>query len=250
MQSWFRNRVSFILYIAALAAAMSFKNATNDRLGSVNIAFRHYVGDSVLMLDDKTYYNSLGQSFKVGNFKYYISNIRLRQKDGSEFVSKEFFLVNEAEEVSKSVLLNNVPAGDYTSLTFTLGVDSLHNCSGAQSGALDPVNAMFWAWNTGYIFFKLEGKSAASTSPGKIFEFHIGGYKQPYNCIRTITIDMSNNILRVQASDKTTLQLKADIAKVFNSTSAIDISTTSSITEPKSSKVIADNYVHMFSVIK
>jgi len=242
--------VSFLLCIAALVAAMSFKSVGNDKFGTVNIEFRHYVGDSILVLDDKSYSNSLGQTFNVSNIKYYICNIHLKRRDGTEYVSKEYFLVNEAETVSKSVLLNNVPAGDYTSLTFTLGVDSMHNCSGAQSGALDPVNAMFWAWNTGYIFLKLEGKSAASASPGKIFEFHVGGYKQPYNHIRSITLDMPGQGLQVSTSAVATMVLKADIAKVFNSDTVIDISKTSSITEPKSAKVVADNYVHMFSLLK
>ena len=242
--------MSFLLSIAALVAAMSFKSAGKDQTGTVNIEFRHYVGDSILILDDKSYSNSLGQMFSVSNFKYYICNVHLKRKDGTEYISKEYFLVNEVESISKSVLLNNVPAGDYTSLTFTLGVDSLHNCSGAQSGALDPVNAMFWAWNTGYIFFKLEGRSAASTSPGKIFEYHIGGYKQPYNNIRSVTLDRPQQGLQVSASTVTTMVLKADIAKVFNSVTAMDLSKTSSITEPKSSKVVADNYVHMFSILK
>ena len=59
----------------------------------------------------------------------------------------------------------------------------------AQTDALDPVNAMFWAWNTGYIFLKLEGRSSFSKLPGNIFEYHIGGYKSPSNCIRTISLN-------------------------------------------------------------
>ena len=52
-----------------------------------------------------------------------------------------------------------MPAGNYNSLSFLLGVDSMHNVSGAQTGALDPANDMFWTWNSGYVMAKMEGAS-------------------------------------------------------------------------------------------
>ena len=37
-----------------------------------------------------------------------------------------------------------------------LGVDSLRNVTGVQTGALDPAMDMYWTWNTGYVMAKLE----------------------------------------------------------------------------------------------
>ena len=58
-------------------------------------------------------------------------------------------------------------------LQLLLGVDSLTNTRGAQGGALDPTNGMYWAWQSGYINVKLEGMS---TRCGGDFALHLGGF--------------------------------------------------------------------------
>lgn len=224
-------------------AAMSF---ITKPLPNLTIRFNNYVGNEMLKLYSATYKNELGQTYTVSKFKFYIGNINLKNKNGKEFSSSEYFLVNEEDPISKQITLANVPDGDYTSISFTLGVDSLHNCSGAQEGALDPLNAMFWAWNTGYIFLKMEGKSSVSKSPGNLLEFHIGGYKAPYNCIRTITLNLSNDLI---VGDKpTSINIKADLSELFKTPTAIDFSKLSSVTDFHNATAIADNYRDMFSV--
>ncbi len=234
-------------FVAALAAAMFFLSAA--KVGSttaLQISFYHYNGVSLLQLDSTVYKNAMGQSYTVSKFRYYISNIILKKGDGTEFKANNYFLIDEDEPASKTISLTGVPEGDYTSIAFLLGVDSLHNCSGAQSGALDPVNGMFWAWNTGYIFLKLEGHADVSTSPGHIFEYHIGGYKEPSNCIRKIVIKKNLHLARGTVNKIT---LKADVAAILKSPNKIDFSQLSSITDFHHATTIADNYAGMFSII-
>ena len=48
-----------------------------------------------------------------------------------------------------------------------------------RTGVLDPSGAgadMYWTWNSGYIFFKMEGTSPAATGMGNSFMYHIGGF--------------------------------------------------------------------------
>lgn len=75
----------------------------------------------------------------------------------------------------------------YDSITFLIGVDSLHNVSGAQTGALDPVNDMFWTWNSGYVMAKLEGNSSSSPQMNQKFEYHIGGYSGKHNVVKKLS---------------------------------------------------------------
>jgi hypothetical protein len=227
--------------------AMSFtgKHAGN---GGLIVSFENYVGDRLLQFDTVLYKNEAGQSFTITKFKYYIGNIRLKKAGGGAITYNDYYLVNEEEPASKKISLDNVPAGEYTGIEFIIGVDSLHNCSGAQSGALDPVNAMFWAWNTGYIFLKLEGKSSASKSPGNIFEFHIGGYRQPYNCIRKVSLNFTQPVTISPAASKE-LHIKTDVAELFKTPVSIDLSKLSSVTDFHNSTTIADNYMDMFSVL-
>jgi len=152
--------------------------------------------------------------------------------------------VNEEEPQSKKLVLENVPAGEYSTLEFIIGVDSLHNCSGAQSGALDPMNGMFWAWNSGYIFLKLEGFAPSSNSPGHIFEYHIGGYKQPNNCVRKVKLNLNgSNLLKEQ-----TISLKVDILEILKEPTPIDFIKLSSVTDFRNANTVADNYKDMFRI--
>jgi hypothetical protein len=222
--------------------------------GKLTIRFNNYAGNSVLNLDS-TYKNQLGQPFKVTNVKYYISNIVLRKYGEGprgvvpnyDYVSiKEYYLINEMDEDSKQINLN-VPIGTYDDMTFIIGVDSLHNCSGIQEGALDPINGMFWAWNTGYIFLKFDGTSPLSKSNGRILEYHIGGYRSPNNCIRKVTLRLNHSI---QINSSTSINIKADILQLFKSPTPMDFSKLSSVVDFHNATTIADNYAGMFSLIE
>ena len=234
--------------MATILVAMSFSINTKANKGKLIIDFNNYVGNEILKLDSAVYKNEAGQSFSVTNFKYYVGNFHLRKADGTEYISSDYYLIKEDEQQTKQIMLNDIPEGNYVSCTFTLGVDSAHNCSGAQSGALDPANGMFWAWNTGYIFMKLEGKSPSSNLSGHTFEFHIGGYKYPNNCIREINLKTNNLII---SSDKTSyMEIKTDANEVMKTPVTIDLSKLSSVTDSRNATTIANNYMDMFSILK
>ena len=213
------------------------------------IRFHNYVGTDKLVLDSVVYKNALGQAYTISMFKYYVGNIRLKRNGGPDYISHEYFLLDEDNSQSEQLILNDIPEGDYNSLSFMVGVDSLHNCSGVQSGALDPVKGMFWTWNTGYIFLKIEGHTSFSKSPGHIFEFHIGGFKGPANCIRNINLDLKNKNLKVAAGKTSSLEIKTDASEIFKGPVTIDFSKNSSITDMHNAKMIADNYIDMFSIL-
>jgi len=239
--------IILICMASAVAGAMPFTGKHPDQ-GKLTIIFDHYVNDKILQFDTVAYNNELGQSFTVTKFKYYIGNIHLKKANGTETTYKDYYLVNEEEPSSKTINLNHIPTGSYTAIEFMIGVDSVDNCSGAQSGALDPINAMFWAWNTGYIFMKLEGKAPASTSPGNIFEFHIGGYKPPYSCIRKVLLYFDQPIPLSDTATKE-LHIKTDVAEILKTPVNIDFSKLSSVTDFHNATTIADNYMDMFSIL-
>jgi hypothetical protein len=236
--------------MAILVVAICFlgmKPVTN--MGYLELDFSNYVGNKLLMLDS-SYKNELGQDFTVTNFKYYVGNFRMTASNGKVYTADRYFLVRADDPKSRRFALTTIPDGDYTSIEFILGVDSADNCSGAQSGALDPVNAMFWTWNTGYVFLKLEGKSSFSKSPGHIFEYHIGGYKQPNNCIRKIRLDLKNTPMKIHFEESSVLKIKADAAEVLKTPVTIDFAKLSSVTDFHHATEFADNYKDMFSVLK
>lgn len=64
------------------------------------------------------------------------------------------------------------------------GVDSLTQTSGVYGGALDPMHGMYWAWNSGFIHFKLEGELRRADKSATPVEWHIGGYAGDRSAIR------------------------------------------------------------------
>jgi hypothetical protein len=232
LSAWLLN-ISFICYCP--------KPAT------VTVAFYHCAGNHLLRLDSGIYQNELGEEFKVTKLKYYIGNIVLKNSAGNDFALAEHFLISEEEPLSKLITLEGVPAGNYTRIEFIIGVDSIHNCSGAQAGSLDPVNAMFWTWNSGYIFLKLEGRSPNSPLPGHIFEYHIGGYKQPNNCLRKVSLEVH---LNVSSKKNETVRIKTDVLEILKKPASIAFKKLPSVTDAGNAGTIADNYRDMFSVMK
>lgn len=231
----------------AIMAVMAFRPVPDKFV----IRFENYAGDKKLALDTGTYFNQSGQAFTVTNFKYYISHITLQNADGQIYTKEDgYYLIRQDDESTWTVELDDVPQGSYSSISYMIGIDSLHNCSGAQSGALDPINGMFWTWNSGYIFLKLEGKSPASKQPGHIFEYHIGGYKEPSDFIRTASMSFEKGPLKINPGKTTTLYIKTDVAKILQGSSQIDFAKLSSVTDFHNAGKIADNYKNMFSIIR
>jgi hypothetical protein len=196
---------------------------------------------------DSTYINELGQKYTITNFKYYISNFRFIKANGQFYTASDHFLINEDEDDSKKIKLSDIPAGEYSAVQFIIGVDSLYNCSGAQSGALDPANGMFWAWNTGYIFLKLEGRSPHSTSPGNIYEYHIGGYKEPSNCIRKVNLKLKAPLI-IEKNNSSSLVVNVNVSEIMKNPLSTDFSRLPIVTDKINAEMIANNYQDMFFI--
>ncbi len=223
---------------------------------NVQINFTNVAGNVIIKVSKDTTYNSLTpkytnantDTFSVTALKYYISNIRLKKSDGSYFTDGKYYLVDASDSINTCKLtLQNVPVGNYVSLEYIFGVDSLRNCSGAQTGALDPINDMFWSWSTGYIFFKFEGYSSSTTAfPFHNVQFDIGGYLTPNNNIKKITFMLNSPNLIVVDNHVSKIYLKTDLLEAFKTPATISFSATPFLMNPSSGMVIANNYIDMF----
>lgn len=207
----------------------------------LSIELDHLAGNRKFWFDT-TYTTAAGENFTASMFKYYVSNIRLVDANGGEYALPEsYYLIDHADNASKIIELSNLNAGTFTGIRFILGVDSARNCSGAQTGALDPINGMFWTWNTGYIFMKLEGNC-----PQGFFEYHIGGYKGANVNFREITLDFNGDELILAQNKKPELHLVTDVLEIFKNPNSISFNTAQVVTMPgANASAIADNYEDM-----
>jgi hypothetical protein len=113
------------------------------------------------------------------------------------------------------------------------------NTSGALSGDLDPSKGMYWSWQSGYINFKVEGKSPSCKTRKNKFQFHIGGYQEPFTTTRPVTI-------QAKSIKDNTLTIILDFSKIFKS---INLNSTNQVIIPgKEASDLAEILPTLFSV--
>lgn len=159
-----------------------------------------------------------------------------------------YFLIDQSKPASRKIVLTDMQKGVYSYVSFLIGVDSIKNISGAQTGDLDPSLAMFWDWNTGYIMAKSEGEWFLG---GNTFNYvyHIGGYKAPNSVLRTVKLLLPEKITITGTDQKIGVHIKSHFDEWFKNPNIIDFSQASIIvSEGSEAKRIADNYADMFTI--
>ncbi|CCH55109.1 hypothetical protein BN8_04344 [Fibrisoma limi BUZ 3] len=233
-----------------------------NEFGRLQLVFDNVVGTEDLRLQTGIYNNAAGEQFSVSLLNYFVSNVRLKRADGSEYVvpqDSSYFLIKEAEPASQTVTITNVPAGDYVGVSYLIGVDSLRSTMdiSRRKGVLEPAGAhnggMYWDWNSGYIFFKLEGVSPqAPVNPAgtRSFVYHVGffgGYEtKTINNLRTATLSFGSDVAQVSATNTPRLTIRADILRVFDGAQRVSIAQNNNVMVSPFSATIASNYANMF----
>jgi hypothetical protein len=242
----------FILYTILLSVfSQLHPMPAVQRQAQIELRFSNFAGDKIIS-PDSTYINSFGETYSIQRLKYYITNIELlNTKAGKRYaVPESYFLVDESDDQSKTITVA-APSGDYDAVSFLLGVDSLHNVSGAQTGALDPMNGMFWTWNSGYVSIKIEGKSPLSNLPQRLIEYHLGGYKGPDNVNHRVDLLFARKNAHITDEKKFIISIKTDINSFFNSVYSLPIKNNPACTLPGSlARQYSENYAGIFSIDK
>ncbi|GIW35265.1 MbnP family protein [Meiothermus sp.] len=119
------------------------------------------VGDQPLQFG-QTYQTPQGQRYQIELLRFYISEVALVRPDGREVRADGLVLAEfkrEAPTQGVSVIKMDVPAGQYRGIRFNVGVprELNHLDAGTQQMPLGVNSGMYWAWNPGYIFYRLEG---------------------------------------------------------------------------------------------
>lgn len=237
-----------LFLIGLLVLPASCLHAQNK--ATLKISFLNTIQNTPVMLDSVQYSNCWNEDYTISKLKYYISNIELQTADKK--VIKEdnsYHLINEEDTASKSFSFLLSPE-KYTSISFVIGVDSLKNVSGAQTGALDPMNGMFWTWNTGYIMLKLEGSSPQSNAINNKVEYHIGGFSGNNNVLRKVKLIFKNNAVLLKKGTVTTISIRTNIDKIWNAAHPLKIAQIAACMTPGPlAASIADNYSKAFDII-
>jgi len=171
------------------------------------------------------YLTQSGDTLTFDKVKFYISNVEYVDQKGNSTTIYDYPQLIDWDKPESLKLDFNSVAVEEGWLQFTLGVPLEYNTNGVFDGDLDPVLGMYWAWQSGYIFIKMEGHSPSAPTLKHKFQFHLGGYAGAMNALTQVKLPIHEQ----------SKSFTVDLAPFFN---AIQLQTTPTIMVPGSQAVI------------
>jgi hypothetical protein len=219
-----------VVAIACTLISCSKDEETISGEGKIGLEFDNVFGSADLILNTQDNVTSQGETLKISDLKYIVSNIVLTKEDGTKFTypkSESYFIVDESDALTHEIELEKIPAGNYTQITFGIGVDKAQFDLGA-SGQGDFLtkaqdSGMMWSWTAGYKFVLFEGMFTSSTvTTDTMFMVHTGQTGTNYNYTE-ITLNLPSKAL-VRTTITPEVHIFADAAKIIDGTNKIKLS--------------------------
>lgn len=213
---------------------------------TVLVRISHFAGGQPLVANQLIFKDSANQSFSVEKLDYYLSNIKLRNKETGDFYYEvnSYHLVRAMNNTSNwEIILKNVPKKRFSELELSIGVDNGANHSTDRIGDLDPSNFMAWAWTTGYKFLAINGKYKVPSDSGN-YLYHVGEDAN-FRTLKFSFKDLLGTNFEIIKDGQ--IIIYADVASLFQSPNPINFKEfkySMAITE--GSDKIADNYASGF----
>ena len=170
-----KNQFRYSLLLAFLVQGIT--------LCAQDIRFEAYWGINPLHRDSLT-----DEGWRITDLRSYISDLNISTSNDSVWHDPvPAYLIDWLDTTRNRIQIPVMVNDTTTRLCFTIGLDSALNCSGIQRGVLDPVNGMYWTWQSGFIHLRLE----AISPQGKAVELHLGGYRYPHAAIQSTCFSFS-----------------------------------------------------------
>lgn len=213
-----------------------FQSISQNKSDSLAVNF-HLEFNKLPLELNKKYVSASKDTLTIETFRCYISNIQIHYDDNSVFTQKDsYHLLDFDNPNSLQIPITKRNYKVVSKITFNIGIDSLTNTAGAMAGDLDPIKGMYWAWQSGYINMKIEGKSSSCKTRNNEFQFHIGGYLFPHYAMRKTSF--------IYDKIAYSINIGIDLKKFF---STIKLTETNSVMIPgKEAMQLADESVKMF----
>jgi hypothetical protein len=177
---------------------------------------------------DSIYKTPAGETYTVNNLKFFLSDIAFSRSDIAERSAQSatavhgVYLADFTQTIQDTMpgklrykASFEMQTGAYSDIRFNIGIPRLlnHGDPTQAPSPLDIGNAdMFWEWNSGYIFFLLEGKS--NYAEDSILHIAVGGDSR----IMPVSFgDLFNAVplVRVEEDVSTRIYFKLDLNRMF-----------------------------------
>ncbi|MCG5644390.1 hypothetical protein MCN98_06495 [Flavobacteriaceae bacterium LSUCC0859] len=256
MKSFYK--ISFLLFLLVFVSSCSSDDGGIVELtgkGMVKIEFDNSMDGDDLLLSSSSYTNSQSETLTVSRLNYIVSNFSLTDEYGNIFSYPKdsgYFITSE-ESGNTEVVLSDVPAGRYTSMTFGIGVDQEKYSQGAEGQGdfltVAEETNMMWSWQAGYKFLNFEGTFTSPTvTDDKNFKIHMGSHGSSLDNYKETTLTFDTQAL-VSDDLSPIIHLVVDASFILDGINKISLTEQAVImvSEEKSPK-IAVNVSNMFSV--
>lgn len=181
---------------------------------ALNQAYRTVSGDTVRFTMAKFYLSEISVIDTLGR------SIPVRVVDTTNTVTIDNQTVTlldyaTAQNGTFELTLRAKP-GLYRGMKFSVGVpfNLNHRDASAQPRPLNVDQGMFWTWNSGYIFHRLEG-SFDSLGTRHNFLYHIGGDNRNLTVQLAVLVGSSISRFNVNSDGSSIFKVKMDYSRVF-----------------------------------
>lgn len=254
MKFQFKNIIALLSVFLVLTSCSNDDEVVNkESIGSIKLEFDQIYNDANFAANTP-YTNSNGEVIKVTKAKYIVSNVQLTKEDGSIYTvpkSESYFLIDELTPATTLVQIPNIPVGNYTKVTFGIGVDEEQFNLGAtgQGNFLEIAQTagMMWSWSAGYKFVAFEGTfTSATVTSDTQFKVHTGKTGDNYN-YTAVTLDLPDNAL-VRENIVPQVHIMTDLSQLIDGTNKINLSEQATIMGGNKLALITANISNMFEV--
>ena len=192
--------------------------------------------------------------YTVSSLRYYMSDISLIKKDGSEHALEGKFLLVNAN--TSSYTLGDVPAGEYKGIRFSIGLNNVVN-------HLDPTiyptshplaiqsPGIHWSWNSGYIFLSIEG--TCDTTETNVDALTYGQYNHGMffhvgmdPLLREV--DLADHSFTVSSTEAKVLNIQYNVNALFSGVNLKTENKSHTMGSMPLATKVADNIPDMFTI--
>lgn len=168
-------RIIFLLIPVAFSSCKKEDEKTTT--GTAVITFAQEVDGDAVEPDTFNYVNAVGNNYQITTLEYYVSKLVFEKVDGSVFDANLYQYINPAKPSTLQLKVEDIPNGDYSSISFVFGIDSARNkkLGLGQPPKQEDVD-MEWPefLGGGYHFMRLEGYFKDTADDVRAYAVHLG----------------------------------------------------------------------------
>jgi hypothetical protein len=191
------KKLLFLILISLFLLESSCnKKEVGDSSLTIEVSFVY--GDEEFTINEIYSNFPLNYNTKIEKLLLYLSEIKLVDLDGQSHHFAEIIFVDAADSIS--TFKATIPAKQYLRLDFSIGVPQALNGTDDENfdaalynpdHALSINNGMYWTWNTGYRFVRLDGRSNTNPEEDDDFETLVSIHTGKDYCFRNKSFPIS-----------------------------------------------------------